>query len=219
KHYKNLKTIPPTIDLTPFLRFMHKHTIVPTIPVLLFLLFFLYDFESNPRSAILLDLYFYTIQFSREQGFNREQTSAFFSIVKDVHEACVETPLPNMEECYKYFSELVFCHSIRRPPFSIDLFNQDQLVLLTDYMINTYFRHYKLYKYAFTPQVRLSCREGPVSSCQFPAIAKEEHPLWKTTQLQNVTSDIVWLLLRILLPRDGAASLLREHPKHRGSRR
>ncbi|KAH0626363.1 hypothetical protein JD844_001305 [Phrynosoma platyrhinos] len=66
-----------------------------------------------------------------------------------------ETPLPNVEECYNYFTELVFCHSIRRPPFSIDLFNQDQLVLITDYMINTYFRHYKLYKYAFTPQVRL----------------------------------------------------------------
>ncbi|XP_062994428.1 cilia- and flagella-associated protein 119 [Elgaria multicarinata webbii] len=115
----------------------------------------LQDFDSNPRSAILLDLYFYTIQFSREQGFSREQTSAFFSIVKDVHEACVETPLPNVEECYNYFTELVFCHSIRRPPFSINLFSQDQLVLITDYMINTYFRHYKLYKYAFTPQVRL----------------------------------------------------------------
>ncbi|XP_060112611.1 cilia- and flagella-associated protein 119 [Heteronotia binoei] len=118
-------------------------------------LFDLQDFQSNPRSAILLDLYFYSIQFCREQGFNREQTSAFFSIVKDTHEACVETPLPNVEECYNYFTELVFCHSIRRPPFSIDLFNQDQLVLITDYVINTYFRHFKLYKYAFTPQVRL----------------------------------------------------------------
>uniref|UniRef100_A0ACB8EVP3 Uncharacterized protein n=1 Tax=Sphaerodactylus townsendi TaxID=933632 RepID=A0ACB8EVP3_9SAUR len=115
----------------------------------------LQDFPSNPRSAILLDLYFYCIQFCLKQGFNREQTSAFFSIVKDTHEACVETPLPNVEECYKYFTELVFCHSIRRPPFSIDLFSQDQLVLIADYMINTYFRHFKLYKYAFTPQVRL----------------------------------------------------------------
>ncbi|XP_015267636.1 PREDICTED: coiled-coil domain-containing protein C16orf93 homolog isoform X1 [Gekko japonicus] len=115
----------------------------------------LQDFQSNPRSAILLDLYFYSIQFCRQQGFNREQTSAFVSIVKDTHEACVETPLPNVEECYNYFTELVFCHSIRRPPFSIDLFSQDQLVLITDYVINTYFRHFKLYKYAFTPQVRL----------------------------------------------------------------
>nr|XP_056718995.1 cilia- and flagella-associated protein 119 [Euleptes europaea] len=117
--------------------------------------FSLQDFPSNPRSAILLDLYFYCIHFCRDQGFNREQTSAFFSIVKDTHEACVETPLPNVEECYNYFTELVFCHSIRRPPFSIDLFSQDQLLAITDYVINTYFRHLKLYKYAFTPQVRL----------------------------------------------------------------
>ncbi|XP_077170823.1 cilia- and flagella-associated protein 119 isoform X2 [Paroedura picta] len=115
----------------------------------------LQDFQSNPRSAILLDLYFYSVQFCRKQRFNREQTSAFVSIVRDTHEACVETPLPNVEECYNYFTELVFCHSIRRPPFSIDLFSQDQLVLITDYIINTYFRHFKLYKYAFTPQVRL----------------------------------------------------------------
>lgn len=63
--------------------------ISPTFRRLLSDLFDLKDFESNPRAAILLDLYFYTIQFSREQGFNREQTAAFFSIVKDVHEACV----------------------------------------------------------------------------------------------------------------------------------
>lgn len=68
---------------------VHFPSISPTFCRLLSDLFDLKDFESNPRSAILLDLYFYTIQFSREQSFNREQTSAFFSIVKDVHEACV----------------------------------------------------------------------------------------------------------------------------------
>uniref|UniRef100_A0A8D0H233 Cilia and flagella associated protein 119 n=1 Tax=Sphenodon punctatus TaxID=8508 RepID=A0A8D0H233_SPHPU len=118
-------------------------------------LFHLQAWDSDPRAAILLDLYFYTVQFSREQAFSREQTSAFFSIVKDTHEACVETPLPNVEECYGYFTELVFCHSIQRPPFSIDLFTQEQLAVITDYVVNTYFRHFKLYKYAFTPQVRL----------------------------------------------------------------
>uniref|UniRef100_A0A803SYF5 Cilia and flagella associated protein 119 n=1 Tax=Anolis carolinensis TaxID=28377 RepID=A0A803SYF5_ANOCA len=114
----------------------------------------LQDFESNPRSAILLDLYFYTIQFSREQGFNREQTSTFFSIVKDVHEACVGKPFWWQEE-FAISLIIIFLLFSQRPPFSIDLFNQDHLVLITDYMINTYFRHFKLYKYVFTPQVRL----------------------------------------------------------------
>lgn len=41
----------------------------------------------------------------------------------------------------------------QRPPFSIDLFKEEQLLALVDYVVNTYFRHFKLYKYVFTPQV------------------------------------------------------------------
>ena len=43
--------------------------------------------------------------------------------------------------------------SPQRPPFSIDLFKEEQLLALADYVVNTYFRHFKLYKYVFTPQV------------------------------------------------------------------
>ncbi|XP_046943846.1 cilia- and flagella-associated protein 119-like isoform X2 [Lynx rufus] len=45
--------------------------------------------------------------------------------------------------------------SPQRPPFSINLFREEQLLALADYVVNTYFRHFKLYKYVFTPQVRL----------------------------------------------------------------
>lgn len=65
------------------------------------------------------------------------------------------TPLGNVEECYHYFTSVLFCHGVRRPPFSIDLFKEQQLLSLADYVVNTYFRHFKLYKYVFTPQVRL----------------------------------------------------------------
>lgn len=44
--------------------------------------------------------------------------------------------------------------SPQRPPFSINLFREEQLLALADYVVNTYFRHFKLYKYVFTPQVR-----------------------------------------------------------------
>lgn len=52
--------------------------------------------------------------------------------------------------CSRIFTRLVL-----RPPFSIDLFKEEQLLALEDYVVNTYFRHFKLYKYVFTPQVRL----------------------------------------------------------------
>nr|XP_010596830.1 coiled-coil domain-containing protein 189 isoform X5 [Loxodonta africana] len=111
--------------------------------------------EENPREAITLDLFSHALIFCRQQGFSLEQTSAACALLQDLHKACVATPLGNVEECYCYFTSVLFCHGVRRPPFSIDLFNEEQLLALSDYVINTYFRHFKLYKYVFTPQVRL----------------------------------------------------------------
>nr|XP_044602296.1 coiled-coil domain-containing protein 189 isoform X3 [Equus asinus] len=88
-------------------------------------------------------------------GFSLEQTSTACALLQDLHKACVATPLGNVEECYRYFTSVLFCHGVRRPPFSIDLFKEEQLLALVDYVVNTYFRHFKLYKYVFTPQVRL----------------------------------------------------------------
>ncbi|XP_029462672.1 coiled-coil domain-containing protein 189 isoform X1 [Rhinatrema bivittatum] len=118
-------------------------------------LFSLTDAEIDQRAAVLLELYYYTVLFCREQGFSDAQTSCLFSIVKKTHEVCMETPLGNTESCYNYFTELLLCHTIRRPPFSTDIFSQDQMLLISDYVVNTYFRHFKLYKYVFTSQVRL----------------------------------------------------------------
>ncbi|XP_007948440.1 coiled-coil domain-containing protein 189 [Orycteropus afer afer] len=111
--------------------------------------------EQNLREAITLDLFSHALIFCRQQGFSLEQTSAACALLQDLHKACVATPLGNVEECYRYFTTALFCHGVRRPPFSIDLFKEEQLLALLDYVVNTYFRHFKLYKYVFTPQVQL----------------------------------------------------------------
>ncbi|XP_011837879.1 PREDICTED: coiled-coil domain-containing protein C16orf93 homolog [Mandrillus leucophaeus] len=111
--------------------------------------------EQNLRDAITLDLFCHALIFCRQQGFSLEQTSAACALLQDLHKACIATPLGNVEECYHYFTSVLFCHGVRRPPFSIDLFKEEQLLALEDYVVNTYFRHFKLYKYVFTPQVRL----------------------------------------------------------------
>ncbi|KAL4684622.1 hypothetical protein H8957_005995 [Semnopithecus entellus] len=111
--------------------------------------------EQSLRDAITLDLFCHALIFCRQQGFSLEQTSAACALLQDLHKACIATPLGNVEECYRYFTSILFCHGVRRPPFSIDLFKEEQLLALEDYVVNTYFRHFKLYKYIFTPQVRL----------------------------------------------------------------
>ncbi|XP_019676237.1 coiled-coil domain-containing protein 189 isoform X9 [Felis catus] len=86
--------------------------------------------EQSLRDAIILDLFSHALIFCRQQGFSLEQTSTACALLQDLHKAC-------------------------RPPFSINLFREEQLLALADYVVNTYFRHFKLYKYVFTPQVRL----------------------------------------------------------------
>uniref|UniRef100_A0A2K5S1G1 Cilia and flagella associated protein 119 n=1 Tax=Cebus imitator TaxID=2715852 RepID=A0A2K5S1G1_CEBIM len=156
--------------------------------------------EQSLRDAITLDLFCHMLIFCRQQDFSLEQTSAACAMLQDLHKACIATPLGNVEECYRYFTSVLFCHGVRvssprifwnlylsphkiwpslshvyhlylplkipaggsnsqsppqRPPFSIDLFKEEQLLALEDYVVNTYFRHFKLYKYVFTSQVRL----------------------------------------------------------------
>ncbi|XP_065830548.1 cilia- and flagella-associated protein 119-like [Oscarella lobularis] len=118
-------------------------------------IFDLKSFDDDLKSEIVVDLYFYALQFAEEMKFSREQTSAFFSIVKATHHKCIETPFDNMQATFDFFKELVLCHSVRRPPYSVGLFNPDQVQKVMDYVLRTYFKHFKMYKFAFTPKVRL----------------------------------------------------------------
>ncbi|WAR03787.1 CC189-like protein [Mya arenaria] len=104
--------------------------------------FHLDDHKTSLKTGIIMDLYYYTLQFARDNKFSKEQTSAFFSIVKKTHEVCIETPFGNLDQTFSYFKEMVLCHAVN-------------VRLVTEYTVNTYFRHFKMYKYAFTPLVRL----------------------------------------------------------------
>ncbi|XP_075705341.1 cilia- and flagella-associated protein 119-like [Rhinoderma darwinii] len=118
----------------------------------------LLDLESGlcgPRAGALLDLYYYTVRFCRDCGYDVEQMSCVLSIVKETHAACVGSPLGNVSECHQLFRDLLLCHAVQRPPFSIGVFSPQQLLHILDYFVKTYFCHFKLYKWAFTPQVNL----------------------------------------------------------------
>ncbi|XP_041349757.1 coiled-coil domain-containing protein 189-like [Gigantopelta aegis] len=118
-------------------------------------IFHLDDYQNNLKNGVMMDLYYYTLQFARDSGFNREKTSVFFSIIKKTHEVCIETPFGNLDHTFNYFKALLLCHAVNRPPHSIELFNADEVRKITEYAINTYFRHFKMYKYVFTPLVKL----------------------------------------------------------------
>ncbi|XP_028364417.1 coiled-coil domain-containing protein 189 isoform X5 [Phyllostomus discolor] len=69
--------------------------------------------EQSLRDAITLDLFSHALIFCRQKGFSLEQTSTACALLQDLHKACIETSLGNVEECYRYFTSLLFCHGVR----------------------------------------------------------------------------------------------------------
>ena len=115
----------------------------------------IFGISDSPRDDVLMDLYMHAITFAKLNNFTKEQTSTYFSILKQTHEVCVSTPFGNVEDCFSFFRELVLTHAVHRPPWSLEIFSPEQVETITAHVINTYFRHYKLYKYTFTPKVKL----------------------------------------------------------------
>lgn len=113
------------------------------------------NYSNNKRPAILLDLFYYAVLFARKNSFNHEQLSSLFTILKLIHLHCISTPYDNMEEGFQLLEDLLARHSVHRPPYSVCLFKLHQAKLVSEYILQTYFKHYKMYKFAFTKRVLL----------------------------------------------------------------
>ncbi|XP_036362846.1 coiled-coil domain-containing protein 189-like [Octopus sinensis] len=142
-------------------------------------IFDLTNYEEDLQEEILLHLYVYAIQYARDKEFSTRQLSVYFSIVKDVHEFCVENSFVRIEETFDYFEDLLIRHCILRPAFSMELFSIPEAKKIAFHMVDTYFRHFKLYKYAFTPQVLLDLvlsyvGETTSAATQDPDVSLEE---------------------------------------------
>ena len=144
------------------------------------------DYGSSKEASIEVDLYFYAISSAKRNNFTAEQISAFFTILKSVHSMCKSTPYDNFQEVFQFFKELMVRHSISRPPFSICLFNMEQVKDITDYVLKTYFKHFKLYKYAFTKQVVLDLRLSYSGVPDTP-----EPPVGSEVELVETMDDVV----------------------------
>ncbi|OAF67456.1 hypothetical protein A3Q56_04813 [Intoshia linei] len=105
--------------------------------------------ESKENFPILKDLLYYAVQFAKNQKY----TAAKLSTVS--RHKILETYFDNTNNVVKYINELLLCHSIKRPPFCIDLYSQQEILDISTYIMNSYIRNIKLYKYVFTKMIRL----------------------------------------------------------------
>lgn len=61
-----------------------------------------------------------------------------------------------VDKSFQGFKDLLLMHSVQRPPYSTGLFTLAEVKTIMNWMLDTYYRHYKLYMYTFTDRVLMS---------------------------------------------------------------
>ncbi|MCO5552574.1 hypothetical protein L7F22_006087 [Adiantum nelumboides] len=136
--------------------------------------------SDDPCSEILLDMYLHAFLFTQDNRFTKEKTSVFISILKDVHTKAVGETL-TLERSWEKTKDLLLLHSVQRPPFSTQIFSWADLKAITSYLLNTYYRHYKLYQYSFCPNLIMNLETykddievAPAIPSLFEAISQQQ---------------------------------------------
>ncbi|KAF0977921.1 hypothetical protein FDP41_003243 [Naegleria fowleri] len=126
-------------------------------------LYELYPNLSVKQYQILSDLLMYTIMFCMRNRFTLEKISALFTIVKEIHKDTSNNDI-SLYDSFVHFKQLVTKYSVHRPPFSIEVFHVDDVKKISEYIYNTFYRHYKMYQYVFCPKQTASVTIVPSPS-------------------------------------------------------
>merc|ERR1712118_29667 len=106
------------------------------------------DQSEGYRTEILKEFHFHNYSFCKTQGFTAEKTSTFLSIMKVMFEEVCLIKL-QMDDAFNFFKGWLLKHSVQRPPFSVGVFTFEDVKATTEFVHNTFFRHYKLWMYAY----------------------------------------------------------------------
>lgn len=123
---------------------------------------------NEPKQAISLDLYSHTLQFAQSLKMGADKMSGLLSIVKYVHLRSTGEKM-QVERSFKMFKDQMMTHSVQRPPYSIGLFTYQEMMAVTNWFLDSYYRHYKLYMYAFTDRVLMNVTQHhPLDIIELP---------------------------------------------------
>lgn len=123
------------------------------------------DRDEGYPTEILKDFYFNNYSFCAQNSFNLEKTGAYLSIMKLVQEESFRGRLSVTESFDQLFKPWLLKHAVQRPPLGVGVFSFEDCRLITEYTLNTFFRHYKLYAYVCVPhrELELSAKPWAVS--------------------------------------------------------
>lgn len=107
--------------------------------------------ECDLREASVLDYYVAALWWTKEQQFNNEQTSAFFTVAHIMLENIKDKQM-NVVDNIQEFKRLFAGIDVDKAEASggLECFDMAQAKSVTDYFYTSVFQHYKLYEFMFS---------------------------------------------------------------------
>eukprot|EP00928_Gymnodinium_smaydae_P015696 TRINITY_DN15812_c0_g1_i1.p1 TRINITY_DN15812_c0_g1~~TRINITY_DN15812_c0_g1_i1.p1 ORF type:complete len:323 (+),score=98.59 TRINITY_DN15812_c0_g1_i1:90-971(+) len=134
-----------------------------------------FKIEGNDRRGeILADFHYHNYSFCVSRDFSADKISTFLSIMKILLDESVARKMP-VDQAFEFFQSWLLKHSVERPPWSVGIFVLDDIRAITDYVHSTFFRHYRLYMYAFMAHCDIDIRMDPRNVMR-PAFAAAPFP-------------------------------------------
>lgn len=123
---------------------------------------------ADLESQITLDFHESNLNFCLREHFSAEKTSTLLAIF-DFTLQKVRIAL-NRQLCFETFKKLILKHSVERSPYSVAIFNLDDLKKILDFALYTLFQHYSLYEYIFLPRTDLALTNVSRFEGRFPLV-------------------------------------------------
>lgn len=119
---------------------------------------------DDDQTAIVVDLFAHLIIFATMREMSPEKVSTLVGVVHALHFASMSAR-HTRAGAYHLLRRLMIQHSVSQPPYSAAIFTLDDVHDVDNYLLETYFRHYKMYAYAFIPQEVATIQTHPIGSC------------------------------------------------------
>lgn len=131
------------------------------------------SYEDARKTEIAENFHLFNYTFCKDQAFDGRRTSTFLSIMNEIFLADTTTydPARTREASFSYFQNLLLSHSVERSPKSIQVFVEKDLELILKYVVDSYFRQFHLYKYVFSPRLRLIMTQTMPHGVEMPSLS------------------------------------------------
>ncbi|ETM33379.1 hypothetical protein L914_19382 [Phytophthora nicotianae] len=124
---------------------------------------------SDEKQRFLLDFHLHNYSFCRQRHFELNQTSVFLGICQTLMKRdFASDSTTDLKSSFEFFQAMLLTHSVNRSPKSVGIFSREEVAAIVDYVANSYYRHFQLYKCIYTPYYHLHFVQREINDVQTP---------------------------------------------------